>query len=213
MIDNIYKNTAAIAGPAGNLEVVIASPTREVVPAVGIICHPHPLYGGAMHNKVVTTLARTFYELGLWSIRFNFRGVGKSTGTYANGEGETEDLLAVMHWAREHFPAHKIWLAGFSFGAYVAMQGARREAENVSCLITVAPAVNHIDFPDRADIRCPWILVMGEADEIVPLQAVKHWVEKQPAITKSIYFPGASHFFHGHLMQLRERLKEAILAI
>jgi uncharacterized protein len=212
MMINIYKNTSVIAGPAGNLEIMIASPARVIVPAIGITCHPHPLYGGTMHNKVVTTLARTFDELGLWSVRFNFRGVGKSAGIHANGIGETEDLLAVMRWVREHFPEYKIWLAGFSFGAYVAMQGALREAAIVSQLITIAPAVNHIDFSDKAPIRCPWILVMGEADEIVPLEAVKHWVEKQPAITKSIYFPGVSHFFHGHLTQLREGLKALLLS-
>lgn len=205
---NISPQNIFIPGPVGKIEAIVA-PSADTTNTIGIICHPHPLYGGTMHNKVVTTLARTFNELDMASIRFNFRGIGKSAGSYGHGEGETDDLLAVIAWVRQHFPECQLWLAGFSFGAYVAMQGAIRTS-NIQQLITIAPAVNHFSFSDAANIRCPWLLVMGEADEIVPIDAVKNWVKQQPVPIKTIYFPGVSHFFHGHLTELREHIKLAV---
>jgi alpha/beta superfamily hydrolase len=204
------QNLLTLPGPAGKLEAILSPPAVESAsPTVGIICHPHPLHGGTMHNKIVSTLARVFYDLSIWSLRFNFRGVGESEGEYDQGRGEATDLLAIIAWAREQFPTHAIWLAGFSFGAYIAMQGAAHPTgmSEVKRLITVAPAVNHFVFPDNANIQCPWILVMGEKDEIVPVQDVKNWVARQSAITQTLYFPAAGHFFHGELVALREQLK------
>ncbi|HVV69515.1 MAG TPA: alpha/beta fold hydrolase [Gammaproteobacteria bacterium] len=194
-----------IPGPAGQLEALISAPDTQESTAVGIICHPHPLYGGAMNNKVVTTIARTFHELGLHTVRFNFRGVGKSEGSYAEGIGETEDLRAVSAWARKNYPNQPIWLAGFSFGSYVAMRIAA--AEEVAQLITIAPAVNHVNFGDADQVRCPWLLIMGEADEIVPVADVKAWVKKLSVPVRCVFLPGVSHFFHGHLGLLSEELK------
>lgn len=207
---NQPQNPVFISGPSGNLEAIIAPPVAESAPIVTIICHPHPLYGGTMNNKVVTTVARAMYDLGLWSLRFNFRGIGASQGVYGNGHGEVEDLLAVIDWVQQHFPKYNIWLAGFSFGAYIAMEGAARVGDAIQQLITIAPAVTHFEFHHGAKIHCPWLLLMGEADEIVAVGEVKKWVKKQPAHIKTIYFDGVSHFFHGFLSNLREQLKVAL---
>jgi len=207
------QNFLNLPGPTGPLEAIISPPASEAAPIVSIICHPHPLQGGTMQNKVVTTLARAFYDLGLWSVRFNFRGVGASEGNYDEGRGETDDLLAIVAWVQQQFPSHTIWLAGFSFGAYIAMQGAAHPAlaGHVTQLVTIAPAVNHFVLPPHLKIPCPWLLVMGEQDEIVPAEAVKDWVKQQSAPIKAFYFPTAGHFFHGHLVELREQLKAALL--
>src|SRR5262245_11120788 len=113
-----------LPGPAGELEALIETPEGASAAAFGVICHPHPLYGGTMDNKVVHTLSRAFQELGAPTIRFNFRGVGRSAGTFANGDGETEDTLALVRWGRERWPGAQVWLAGFSFGGAVAIRAA-----------------------------------------------------------------------------------------
>lgn len=204
----LANNPIIIIGPAGKVEAIIAPPTTIARPIVGIICHPHPLYGGTMTNKVVTTVARAFNELGAWAVRFNFRGVGQSEGSYGAAIGELEDLRAVMSWVKETFPDHQIWLAGFSFGAYVAARMATQE--NVAQLVTIAPAINHFDVKEIAGIHSPWILAMGEADELVPFAEVDAWVKTQSVPVKTLYFPGVGHFFHSHLTELREQLKAAL---
>src|SRR6266481_7963290 len=125
-----------IPGPAGPLEALTTCPAVDAK-AIAVICHPHPQYGGTMHNKVVHTLARGFGELGLRTVRFNFRGVEASAGEFAQGIGETEDVLAVLEWVRAHRPHDQVWLAGFSFGAYMAIRAAERFS--VSRRIFVAP--------------------------------------------------------------------------
>lgn len=202
---SVTYTPVVISGPEGQLETLVSAPETIEPTAVGIICHPHPLYGGAMNNKVVTTIARTFHELGLHTVRFNFRGVGKSEGSYGEGIGETEDLRAVSAWVRANYPGQPIWLAGFSFGCYVAMRIAA--AEEVAQLVTIAPAVNHVDFAGADQVRCPWLLIMGEADEIVPVEDVKAWVKKLSVPVRSVFLPGVSHFFHSSLGLLSEELK------
>lgn len=207
---NLLPQNITIPGPSGALEAIFLQEVNKKSNILAIICHPHPLYGGTMNNKVVTTLARTMTELGLPSIRFNFRGIGASAGEYGQGDGETEDLLAVMAWVNQHFPNHKVWLAGFSFGSYIAMRGAFLKREQVTQLITIAPAVTYFDFTQHHHIDCPWLLVMGEEDELVPLAEVKAWLAKLPVPIQTFFMPGVSHFFHGHLTQLREHLLSAL---
>lgn len=207
------QNLLNIPGPVGPLEAIIAPPAIELAPIVSIICHPQPTQGGTMQNKVVSTLARAFYDLGIWSVRFNFRGVGASAGVYDNGQGEVDDLLAIATWVQQYFPSHALWLSGFSFGGYIALQGAMHPEliEQVKQLITVAPALNYLYFPKNVTtIRCPWLLIMGENDEVVSTQGVKDWIDAQSAPVTAIYLPEVGHFFHGHLIDLRERLKERL---
>ena len=197
-----------IPGPAGALEALTACPAADPVAAIAVILHPHPLYGGTMQNKVVHTLARAFGELGMASVRFNFRGVGASAGSFAHGVGETEDALAVIDWVRTQRPGAPVWLAGFSFGAYVALRAAA--SARVSGLITVAPAVNLYDFSALSNPACPWLLIQGEADEVVPVEAVRAWLSGLMPRPQTLFLPGASHFFHGRLNDLKSALRDFV---
>src|SRR5579862_4201640 len=132
-----------LEGPAGNLELLTSYPeVPRNPPIIAVICHPHPLFGGNLHNKVIYILARSFHALGLSSVRFNFRGVGKSQGHYDHGIGETDDLLAVLQWLKNTCANPTIWLAGFSFGAYVAARAVKQAQTGprpIEQLICVAP--------------------------------------------------------------------------
>ena len=193
-----------ISGPAGPLEGITDCPDKETRGAVAVILHPHPLYGGTLHNKVVHYLSRTCNQLGIPSLRFNFRGVGESGGVYDDGRGETEDCLAVLDWVQERRPGFDIWLAGFSFGAYVAYRSVRRHP-CIRRLLTVAPPVNLFDFTVLPAPSCPWTLIQGELDELVPATSVENWVDTLPVQPRQILLP-ADHFFHGQLNALQAAL-------
>ena len=197
-----------IPGPVGNLEAELTEPDNPKPNHFAVICHPHPLHGGTMHNKVITTVGRAFRELSITTLRFNFRGVGKSEGEFDHATGETEDLLAVLTWVEKQNPKVKINLVGFSFGAYIAYRAAQQKA--LQQLILIAPAVHHHDFTQNAFPDCPTLVLQPEEDEIVPPDAVYQWIEENNLPTKLIRFPKASHFFHGKLIELRETLKKHI---
>lgn len=197
----------SIAGPAGQLEAVQSEPTTVPIPYVGIVCHPHPLHSGTMNNKVVHTLVKSFRDLGMNTIRFNYRGVGNSAGSYGNGIGETEDVLAVIHWAQQNFPGNNICLAGFSFGAYVSLRAAIQTP--IKLLISIAPPITHADLNGLVP-TCPWIIVHGEQDELFAIQEVIDWVKTITPTPELIRIPGASHFFHGKLIELRNELTNVI---
>lgn len=200
------KETAiTIPGPAGDLESILLEPQdQKNLQAVAIVCHPHPLYEGTMNNKVVTTVARTLQELGLPVIRFNFRGVGKSNGEYGNTKGEIEDLLAVIAWVKKKYPAAKLWLAGFSFGSFIAAKVAIQIA--VEKLILIAPPVNHFDFVDLPAFTSQVFVIQGDQDEVVPAEEVYAWVDSLETKPHLIHFPEATHFFHGRLGKLHDAL-------
>lgn len=197
-----------IDGPAGKLEVVLGEPTGEERHGWGIVCHPHPLHGGTMNNKVVTTLSKMFQNLGLNTVRFNFRGVGQSAGQFDNGEGELQDLLAVMEWVQKQRTQSEVWIAGFSFGAYIAAKASTLLP--MKRLITVAPPVENFPMKNLPPILTPWILAQGEKDEVVPATAVIEWAESLDPTPVIIRFPEAGHFFHGQLGELRSRIEEAL---
>lgn len=199
----------SIAGPAGVLQLIEEQPVQEVT-AVAVVCHPHPLHGGTFKNKVVHQLARTFVELGAVAVRFNFRGVGTSQGEYGEGQGELEDLEAVVGWARERWPGCALWLAGFSFGAAVALDGAERFAPD--WLVTVAPAIDYLSPDTRLPAGVPWLLIQGTDDDVVPAAQVLRWVEALPEPPRLVLLQGAGHFFHGRLNDLKQALLEAATA-
>jgi hypothetical protein len=197
----------ALAGPAGPLQALIEIPQiegggTEAVTAFAVVCHPHPLYGGTMDNKVVYTLARTLEQLGAPAIRFNFRGVGGSAGVYDEGRGETDDALAVIAHGRRRWPGAALWLAGFSFGGAVALRAAAPGKPRR--LITVAPGISTVRVTDAAPPGCPWLIVQGDADEVVPPEAVRSWAEQLSPAPELRMLPGAGHFFHGRLHELRD---------
>lgn len=198
------RTSLFIPGPSGNLEAVVEKPSSPASNRVAIICHPHPLHEGTMNNKVVTTLVRACQQLGVVAVRFNFRGVGASMGVYDNAVGEQEDLKAVIAWVEKTFPDCKLWLGGFSFGSYVATKVATEKS--VEQLITIALSVNRFDFKSLPTLTCPWLVVQGEADEVVPAEDVFDWLASRSEKPKVIRMPGVGHYFHGKLIELREAI-------
>lgn len=194
-----------LQGPEGELELLTQTPTGAIKPVVVVICHPHPLYGGTLNNKVVYTLARAFKDMELRTVRFNFRGVGASAGSYAQGIGETDDLLAILRWVQQVRPNDSIWLAGFSFGAFVAARGGHLWPTTQQ-LVTIAPPVENFDFNSLPPVNCPWLIVQGDQDEVVAPAAVYNWLATLPNPPQLIRMPEATHFFHGQLVELRELL-------
>lgn len=199
-----------IEGPAGQLELLTLN-TPEPFKAIAIICHPHPLHEGTMHNKVVHTLSRAFLRKNVASVRFNFRGVGKSEGEHGFSVGEVEDLLAVIRWINEIAPGQKLILAGFSFGAFIAAKGASQ----VPCvqLFSIAPAVTNQPY-ETLEVHCPWVVIQGEQDEVIDPKAVYQWHETHPQSNRNlIKLPGSSHFFHGKLIELRTIIEDNLISL
>lgn len=207
-LDFPCNQALTLTGPAGELEALVTCPAEGGVLATAVILHPHPLQGGSMQNKVVHTLARAFGEIGVASVRFNFRGVGASAGGFAHGVGETEDALAVIEWVRAQRPGAPVWLAGFSFGAVVALRAARRA--NPAGLITVAPAVHLYDLSTLSMPVCPWLLIQGEADEVVPVETVSSWLSGIAPRPQTLFLPETGHFFHGRLNDLKSALRDFV---
>jgi uncharacterized protein len=196
-----------LAGPAGGLEALIETPVGEggepaSVSAFAVVCHPHPLFGGTLDNKVVHTLARAFNQLGAPSIRFNFRGVGASAGSHDEGRGEIQDALAVIAHGRRRWPGAALWLGGFSFGGSVAVWAAGAAAP--TRLVAVAPGITKVGVTGAAPPACPWLIVQGDADEVVPKDLVLAWARTLTPVPQITVLPGAGHFFHGRINDLRE---------
>ncbi|MFK5914334.1 MAG: alpha/beta hydrolase [Woeseiaceae bacterium] len=201
------QNTATtlIKGGAGDIETLLSrtDTTTDKSPIV-IISHPHPLYGGSMTNKVVHILAKAFSELNAITVRFNFRGVGKSEGKYDEGMGEAEDLQLIAEKLKQWRPNAPIWLAGFSFGAYVTTRAQAKIAPEK--LILVAPPVSMYPFDELAEIKIPWMVIQGGQDEVIDARAVKEWVTQRPNQPEFVWMEDASHFFHGKLNEIKQAL-------
>ena len=198
-----------IPAPHGRLEAILKEPRGAAAArAAALVLHPHPLHGGTMHNKVVTIIERALRELGLATVRFNFRGIGQSEGTFDEGLGEGDDLAAVIDWVRTTCPGDAVWLAGFSFGSYVALRNAKRLG--ASALITIAPPVGRWDFDAIELPDCPWLVVQGEEDEVVDPAAVFTWIDTLAHPPHLVRMAETSHFFHRRLMDLRGAVKNAM---
>ena len=204
--------TLTLPGPAGALELAVDPPGAEVParPLVAVICHPLPTEGGTMHNKVVTIAARALRELGATTVRFNFRGTGGSEGEFDHGQGEQDDLRAVVAWVRAQRPDAALWLAGFSFGAYVSLRMAAELLPGM--LVSIAPPAGRWDFDAIELPACPWLVIQGEADEIVDPQAVYDWLEQTGAEAALVRMPDTSHFFHRKLMDRRSAIQHGVRA-
>lgn len=198
-------------GPAGKLEVFVEA--HEAPTGIALIAHPHPLFGGTADNKVVTTLAKAFRELGCITLRPNFRGVGGSEGTHDCGIAETEDLLAVHDYARSRFGNLPLCLAGFSFGAYVVTRLAKRLQDGgtpARRLVLVGTAAGFIEGDRKYETEAvapDTIVIHGSRDETVPLANVLAWAE--PLELPVTVIPGADHFFHRRLHIIRSVIQRA----
>ena len=199
---NSHTLRQTIAGPAGAIECALDGPEGAAARGVAVVCHPHPQFGGTLDNKVAQTLARAFVQLGWRSVRFNFRGVGGSQGTWSDGVGEIDDALAVIEAFRPQADAgsQPLSLAGFSFGAYIASQAAARlpDAAKPQRLVLVGPSTQKQSIgPVPADT----LVIHGETDDVVPLASTLDWA--RPQALPVIVFPGVGHFFHGQLALLK----------
>lgn len=204
------SGTLTLPGPAGALELAVDPPEAGVapLPVVAIVCHPLPTEGGSMHNKVVTMTARALRELGATTVRFNFRGTGNSEGAFDEGRGERDDLCAVAAWVRRQRPGDALWLAGFSFGAYVALRAAGEL--DPALLISIAPPAGRWDFAQIMLPTMPWLVIQGDNDEIVDPQAVYDWLQKSKAQAELVRMPDTGHFFHRKLIDLRGAIKNGV---
>jgi hypothetical protein len=200
-----------LEGPAGALEVAtdVAAPSHALA-GTAIVCHPHPQHGGTMQNKVVTMLERSLRELGLDTVRFNFRGVGASAGRFDDARGELDDLLAVAGWVQRVRPHAALWLAGFSFGAFVAAKAERHLT--LQQLILIAPPVDKYAFAALPNPRCPWLVVQPEEDDVVSAASVFAWVASLRDPPALVRMPATGHYFHRKLMDLRGAIKHAVKA-
>ena len=188
-----------IPGPAGALETVVHMP-GAAPHGIAVIAHPLPTQSGTMEHKIVTTLAKAFTELGFAALRFNFRGVGTSTGTYDNGLGEIEDSVAVANHARATFGDLPLILSGFSFGGYVQACAARQL--NPQHLVLIAPAVARFNMPSVPDHT---LVIHGEIDEVIPLSEALQWA--RPQHLPIVVIPDTGHYFHGQLHKIRELVR------
>jgi len=210
MLTTISKHevTELLHGPSGQLEAAIIRAEDGENKPWGIVCHPHPLYGGTMDNKIVTTIVRAFQHFKLNTIRFNFRGVGRSEGLFDEGNGELNDLLSVIDWIRQQKTEPDIWLGGFSFGAYIAAKGAT--LIDAKKLVMIAPPVVHFPMQTLPAIKCDWVLAQGMQDDVVSPEAVLTWATSRTPAPQILQFPEAGHYFHGQLTELRLKLEEAL---
>ncbi len=194
---NSHTQMTTCHGPAGPLECAVDAPAGAAI-GVAVVCHPHPQFGGTMDNKVVQTVARALLALGWTTVRFNFRGVGASAGSWDDGRGEVEDALAVV--AQHRTVSQPLLMAGFSFGGFVAAEAASRlpEAQRAQRLLLVGPSTEKQQLPLVPEDT---VVIHGESDEVVPLSATLAWA--RPQSLSVIVLPGVGHFFHGQLGWLK----------
>mgnify|MGYP003334695984 CR=1 FL=1 len=197
-----------LSGPAGRLEGLLNVPDGAVS-RVALVCHPHPLHGGTMHNNVVYHTARALRERGLAVLRFNFRGVGRSPGTFDEGRGEQDDFRAAVDFAAATFPGLEIWGGGGSFGSYVGMTASSLDPR-VSARIGIAPPVNRYDFSTVTETAKPTFLIHGEEDELIPIELVREFYGTLAEPKELIVIERANHLFDGQASEVGDALADLL---
>ena len=203
--------TLFLRGPAGQLEALWEEPENARSDLAGLVCHPHPLYGGTMHNKVVHHISQALQERGLAVLRFNFRGAGKSEGQHDHGRGETEDVRAALEHLAETRPQAGIVLAGFSFGAWVGLR-VGCEDKRVRAVIGVGLPANDNDLSYLATCPKAKLFVQGTADQYGSRPVVEKLMARVTEPRELIWIEGADHFFTGHLGALRQAIRDHLPA-
>jgi len=201
--------TFFLPGPAGRLECFLKHPAGAVPRAAAVVCHPHPMFGGTMHNKVVHAAAEALVGAGLPVMRFNFRGAGGSAGTHDGGRGESDDLRAVLDEAARRFPGLPLVVAGYSFGAFVGL-GVGCYDRRVRALIGIAAPVGLFNFSFLRDCDKPLTLIQGESDPLAPLPLVLTLAAALPRGIRVVPIEGAAHGFADRLEVLAARVAEAL---
>ena len=207
-----------LTGPAGFLEAILDEPApgRSVPPHAAVVfAHPHPQFGGTMHTKAVYQGAKGLTRIGCVVLRFNFRGVGRSAGTFDEGQGEKEDFRAALDYISTRYAGTRLWAAGFSFGAWVALEvGA--EDDRVQALIGIAPpvatSVSGMDykFPNTVVSTKPKFFVQGEADEVCPIQGMWAFYAQLQEPKELVIIDGADHLFEGKTPEVGEALEDLL---
>jgi uncharacterized protein len=199
------------AGPAGQIEAILKEPDGPVTRAA-IVCHPHPLFGGTMHNKVVFRIARAFQDFGFAVLRFNFRGTGRSQGEHDRGFGEQDDLRAAIKFMEEKYPDAEIWLAGFSFGSTVMLNAAACD-HRVRAIVAAGVPVSKYDLTEIARCGKPKLFVQGSLDQFGSVEDLKREFASldEPKYLKIV--EGADHFFEGHVEELSQAVSSFIVAV
>lgn len=203
-----HEKIQLIDGPAGSLEGLLELPAGGEPNGSAVICHPHPLHGGTLLNKVVHTLYRAFSRSQFVSLRFNFRGVGKSTGDFDDGRGEVQDVLAAVKFMQHKYANLPLWLAGFSFGGAMAVQATA--TANASGLVCVAPATSRFARDGYTNPGCPWLIVQGDKDELVDINETIEYINNVDPGPELVVFSDGEHFFHGRLIELRDTVEHFI---
>jgi len=199
----------SLSGPDGLLEAYWHRADGANNKRVVVICHPHPLHGGTMDNKVVTTLMRTYRDLGVHVVRFNFRGVGQSQGVFDNAQGERDDLRAVIRWLLGQLPDAHLCLAGFSFGSSIAAQ-VSYELDSLLQLTLVAPPIERYPYDRDGQFEASVCVIQGDKDERVHAEGVYQWAAQLKGEVCVLRYPDAGHFFHGYLTQMKSDLSRVL---
>jgi uncharacterized protein len=212
-------------GPAGRLEALVDEPAGCTATGLGadeqsglepsvvqpraavVLAHPHPLYGGTMHSKVVFQAAKAFCRIGCAVLRFNFRGVGASEGSFDNGTGELADFRRALDFAAARYPGAELWAAGMSFGAFVALT-VGVEDDRVSALLAIAPPLEMYDFGALRGSTKPKFFVQGERDELCPLKAMREFYAQLSEPKELVVVDGADHLFDGHVMEVGDAIED-----
>jgi uncharacterized protein len=198
-----------LQGPAGALEALLQEREGESPRFTAVVCHPHPLYGGTLNNKVVHRVAGTLHALGAAVLRFNFRGVGRSEGRYDQGIGELADARAAFEWLAGRHRGSRRWMAGFSFGSWIAARlGAEEPA--IERLILVAPPVRSSSFEVLHALRAPKLVLQGTADTTCPIEELEREFPRWAKPAELITIAGANHFFDRRLGELGDALTRAL---
>jgi alpha/beta superfamily hydrolase len=198
------KGNLLIPAPHGQLEAILKEPAGEPK-GVGLVCHPHPLGGGTMHNKVVVRAAAGLIDAGLTTLRFNFSGVGASTGEHNDIEGGVEDVRTALDWLTGENPGEDVTLAGFSFGSRTGMQVGMGD-DRVKRLVSIGtPVEKYRDFDFLADVTKPILFVHGDQDEFCTVEGLRSLTDQIPH-AEVVIFENCGHFFDEHLNQLRENV-------
>jgi len=200
-----------LAGPAGALEALWEEPERAHPDRAGLICHPHPLYGGTLHNKVVHHMALALQECGLRVLRFNFRGTGRSQGVHDHGRGEADDVRAALRYLEEKLPSADLVLAGFSFGAWVGLRVGCQD-ERVQTLVGVGLPADESDLSYLMSCGKPKLFVQGTRDQYGSRPAMDEVLARVALPKQLIWIGGADHFFAGHLKELRAAIRHHLPA-
>jgi alpha/beta superfamily hydrolase len=200
-----------IPGPAGVLEALLDEPASVTPRAAVVFAHPHPSQGGTMHTKAVFQGAKGLARIGCAVLRFNFRGVGQSAGEFDEGRGEMEDYRAALDWMAARYPDLPLWAAGFSFGAWVALETGAADPR-VSVLIAIAPPVNRsgYSFPNALESTKPKFLVQGDLDELCPLQDMWAFYARLIEPKELVVIDGATHLFEGKTEEVGDALAELL---